>query len=233
MQHPHESERPETGQTGQGQPSGREGEPRSFNPDVLELPALPYDHAALEPHVSRRTMEFHHGKHHQAYVDKTAGLIEGTDLVGKDLPAIIAAARGKNDAKLLNQAGQAWNHGVFWLSMSPDGGGAPKDRLMAMIERDFGGLDGFREAFRKEATGHFGSGWVWLCLKDGKLKIASHHDGDTPAGREGITPLLACDVWEHAYYLDYQNRRGDFIGAFLDHLINWDYAAANLPADGA
>jgi Fe-Mn family superoxide dismutase len=233
MQNPRESEGLETRRQDREGAAERPDEPRSFDPQTLELPALPYGYEALEPHISARTMEFHHDKHHRAYVDKTTRLIEGTPLEGKDLPEIIAAAREKKDRKLLSQAGQAWNHNIFWLSLSPDGGGAPKGRLMAMIDKDFGGLDGFKAAFREEATGHFGSGWAWLYLRDGALKVGSHHDGDTPVGREEITPLICCDLWEHAYYLDYQNRRADFIDAFLDHLINWDFAEANLPSNGS
>lgn len=229
MPEPHESERMDAAQPTSGPSSVRAGEPRAFRPEILELPPLPYDYGALEPHVSRRTMEFHHDKHHRAYVDKTTELVGGTELEGRTLPEIIAAARASGKQQLLNQAGQAWNHNVFWLSMSPAGGGAPSGRLLSMVERDFGGIDGFREAFRKEAVGHFASGWAWLCFQGGRLTVTSFHDGDTPADRQGVTPLITCDVWEHAYYLDYQNRRPAFVDAFLEHLINWDYAASRLP----
>jgi Fe-Mn family superoxide dismutase len=216
-----------------GQPN-REGQPgvpdesRAIPGHALELPSLPYDYAALEPYISRRTLEFHHDKHHRAYVDTTNELIAGTDLAGQDLPAIIRAARERNDQALLNQAGQAWNHDVFWQSMMPYGG-APSGRIAQMIQRDFGGLDAFKAAFREEGTSHFASGWAWLVFDGGKLAVRSFHDGDAPVGREGITPLLACDLWEHAYYLDYQNKRPAFLDAFLDHLINWEFAERSLP----
>jgi Fe-Mn family superoxide dismutase len=231
MQQPHEPGALKAGREGAALPVKRGDERPFVPPDTLELPPLPYDYAALEPHISRRAMELHHDKHHRAYVEKTSELIAGTELEGQDLPEIIRAARAGDHQALLNQAGQAWNHNVFWLSMKPGGGGAPQGRLLAMIERDFGGLDAFRTAFREEAVDHFASGWAWLCLENGKLKVTSFHDGDAPVGREGLTPLLTCDLWEHAYYLDYQNRRPDFVEAFLDQLINWDYAAGNLPAD--
>jgi Fe-Mn family superoxide dismutase len=230
MPQPHEHERPQSGRNREN--GGRLGaaEPRAFDPDRLELPPLPYGYAALEPHISRGTLDFHHDKHHRAYVEKTAKLVAGTELEGRQLPEIIRAARDKDDRKLLNQAGQAWNHNIFWLSMKPHGGGAPEGRLLAILERDFGGLGGFREAFRKEAVGHFASGWAWLCLEGGKLKVTSFHDGDSPAGIEGVSPLLTCDVWEHAYYLDYQNRRPDYANAVIDKLLNWQFAADNLGA---
>jgi len=212
----------------EGQP-GVPGEARAIPGQALELPPLPYDYAALEPYISRRTLEFHHDKHHRAYVDKTNELIAGTELAGQDLPAIIVAARERKDQTLLNQAGQAWNHDIFWQSMAPNGGGQPSSRLAQMIQRDFGGLDPLKAAFKKEGTSHFASGWVWLVLKGGTLAVTSFHDGDAPVGQEGVTPLLTCDLWEHAYYLDYQNKRPDFLGAFLDHLINWDFAERALP----
>jgi Fe-Mn family superoxide dismutase len=197
---------------------------------AVTLPPLPYDYAALEPHVSRRTLEFHHDKHHRAYVDKVNALTAGTDLADKDLPAIIAAARDRGDQGLLNQAGQAWNHDFLWRSMSPNGGGAPTGRLAELLDRDLGGIEGFRKAFAKEGAGHFASGWAWLVLDGDKLAVTSLHDGDAPVGKAGITPLATCDLWEHAYYLDYQNRRPDFLAAFLEHLIDWEFAAANLAA---
>jgi Fe-Mn family superoxide dismutase len=216
------------GQTNrEGQP-GVPHEARAIPGQALELPPLPYDYAALEPHISRRTLEFHHDKHHRAYVDKTGELIAGTDLAGQDLPAIIRAAREKKDQTLLNQAGQAWNHDIFWQSMTPNGA-APSGRIGQMIQRDFGGLDQFKAAFKKEGTSHFASGWAWLVLDGGKLAVTSFHDGDAPVGREGITPLITCDLWEHAYYLDYQNKRAAFLDAFLEHLINWEFAERCLP----
>ncbi|HEX2561316.1 superoxide dismutase [Phenylobacterium sp.] len=193
---------------------------------AIELPPLPYEPHELEPHVSSDTLGFHHGKHHKAYVDKTNQLIAGTDLQDADLETIIVRARQKGDQTLLNQSGQAWNHDFFWRCMTPE---KPplEGRLAELIQRDFGGVDGFKEAFKKEGVGHFASGWAWLVVKDGKLVVTSYHDGDAPVG-QGVHPLLTCDVWEHAYYLDYQNDRGGFLDAFLNHLVNWRFAARML-----
>lgn len=193
---------------------------------AIELPPLPYEPHELEPHVSADTLGFHHGKHHKAYVDKTNQLIAGTDLEGADLETIIVRAREKGDQMLLNQSGQVWNHDFFWRCMTPEKA-QPEGRLAEMIQRDFGGLDAFKEAFKKEGVGHFASGWAWLVVKDGKLVVTSYHDGDAPVGR-GVQPLLTCDVWEHAYYLDYQNDRAGFLDAFLNHLVNWKFAARML-----
>ncbi|HEX6860768.1 MAG TPA: superoxide dismutase [Caulobacteraceae bacterium] len=208
-------------------------EPRAIVDTLaLELPPLPYGYDALAPHISEQTLKFHHDKHHRAYIDKTRELVAGTELEQASLPAIIAAARKSDNRKLLSQAGQAWNHTIFWGSMSPNGGGAAGGRIAAMIDKTFGGLAGFKKAFKEEAVSHFGSGWAWLCLHDGELNLTSFHDGDTPAGMPGVVPLLTCDVWEHAYYLDYQNRRAAFVDAYLEHLINWDFAEAIFEAEG-
>lgn len=193
---------------------------------AIELPPLPYEPHELEPHVSADTLGFHHGKHHKAYVDKTNQLIAGTDLADADLETIIVRARQKGDQMLLNQSGQAWNHDFFWRCMTPEKP-ALEGRLAELIQRDFGGVEGFKEAFKKEGVGHFASGWAWLVVKDGKLVVTSYHDGDAPVG-QGVHPLLTCDVWEHAYYLDYQNDRGGFLDAFLNHLVNWRFAARML-----
>lgn len=195
---------------------------------AVELPPLPYAASDLEPFVSARTLEFHHGKHHRAYVDKVNELTAGTELADAGLEDIIRAARARGDAKLLDQAGQAWNHNFFWPCMTRGGGGAPQGALAQRLERDLGGYDAFRERFKAEAVGHFASGWAWLVLKGARLEVTSFHDGDTPAGLEDVAPILTCDVWEHAYYLDYQNRRPDFVDAFLDRLVNWTFAAEAL-----
>jgi Fe-Mn family superoxide dismutase len=194
---------------------------------TVELPPLPFDPAALEPHMSRKTLEFHHGKHHKAYVETTNKLIAGTDLEKADLATIVRTAHKKGDKKLFNASAQAWNHTFFWNCLSPSGGeidGAIADRL----KQDLGDIAKFKEAFKKEATEHFASGWAWLVVKDGKLAVTSYHDADTPLVHEGVTPLLTCDVWEHAYYLDYQNERPKFIDTFLNHLANWRFAEKNL-----
>lgn len=190
----------------------------------FSLPALPYAKDALVPHMSAETFDYHHGKHHNAYVTKLNALTEGTDNASKSLEELIKSTEGG----LFNQAAQVWNHTFFWNSMKPSGGGAPSGDLAAAIDRDFGGLDKFKEAFTKAAATRFGSGWAWL-VKDGsgKLSVTSTANADNPM-TDGLTPVLTLDVWEHAYYVDYRNARPKFIGAFLDSLINWDFAAANL-----
>jgi Fe-Mn family superoxide dismutase len=194
----------------------------------FELPPLPYPKNALEPHVSGKTMSFHHGKHHKAYVDTLNRLIEATPLAGKGLEDIIrATAKDAAKQKIFNNAAQTWNHTFFWNSMAPKGGGRPGGELAKRIEADFGGLDKFKEQFKTAATGRFGSGWAWLVLDGGALKVTSTANAETPIV-SGQQPLLTCDVWEHAYYLDYQSRRADFVDAFLEHLVNWTFAAAQL-----
>lgn len=197
----------------------------------FELPDLPYAQDALEPHISARTLGFHHGKHHAKYVETLNQLIADTELADKPLEDIILAVKG--DAarrKLFNQAAQVWNHTFFWHSMKPGGGGRPSGTLAQAIDRDFGSFDDFAQAFRTVAANEFGSGWAWLVIgPEGKLEVISTHDADLPLAH-GKTALVTLDVWEHAYYLDYQNRRPDFISAFLDHLVNWDFAQANFDA---
>ncbi|MDY0000911.1 MAG: superoxide dismutase [Polyangia bacterium] len=196
----------------------------------FELPPLPWDKSALEPHISARTFDFHHGKHHAAYVNNLNGLIAGTELADKPLEEIIRLTAADASRKgVFNNAAQVWNHSFFWSSMTPGGGKAPSGDLAALIDASFGGLDGFKEAFKKAAVGQFGSGWAWLISVGGKLEIRATANADTPL-TQGVLPLLTCDVWEHAYYLDYQNRRPDFVQAFLDHLVSWDFAARNLAA---
>jgi Fe-Mn family superoxide dismutase len=192
---------------------------------VIQAP-LPYDKAALEPHMSARTFEFHYGKHHKAYVDNTNAAIKGTPLERADLETIVRTAKENGDKKLFNNAAQAWNHDLFWQSMTPKSG-APTGRLADWLARDFGGVDQFKEKFKAEAVGHFASGWAWLVLDKGKLKVTSFHDADTPLVH-GVVPLLTADVWEHAYYLDYQNARASFLDAFLNNLANWDGANEKL-----
>jgi superoxide dismutase, Fe-Mn family len=179
----------------------------------------------LEPVISARTLSFHHGKHHAGYVAKLNELVDGTPYAGRPLDEVVMRTAKDPTAKLIfNNAAQAWNHDFYWRSMQPKGGGIPGGALGGAIERDFNGLAEFRAAFAKAATGEFGSGWAWLVAgKDGKLKIAATDDADTPIVR-GEKPLLTIDVWEHAYYLDYQNRRPDYIAAWLDKLVNWEFA---------
>lgn len=196
---------------------------------AFELPALPYAKDALEPHMSANTFSFHHEKHHNTYVVNLNGLIEGTDFEGKSLEEIVSATAGNPDkAGVFNNAAQVWNHTFFWNSMKPNGGGAPSGDLAAKIDQDFGSFDEFKEAFKTAGATQFGSGWAWLVVGDGgKLEVVKTPNAETPL-TQGKTPLLTCDVWEHAYYLDYQNRRPDFLAAFLDNLANWDFAAENL-----
>jgi len=197
---------------------------------AFELPALPYPADALKPYMSAETFSFHHGKHHAAYVANLNKLIEGTDLANKSLEEIIKATFGDpSKAGIFNNAAQVWNHTFFWESMKPGGGGAPTGPIADKINADFGGYDKFAEAFKTAAATQFGSGWAWLVLDSGTLKVTKTPNAENPLVH-GQTPLLTLDVWEHAYYLDYQNRRPDFISAYLEHLVNWDAANARLAA---
>lgn len=193
------------------------------------LPELPYGESALEPVISARTLSFHHGKHHAGYVAILNELVDGSPYAGRPLDEVVKRAAGDPAAKtVFNNAAQAWNHDFYWRSMRPKGGGTPSGALKDTIERDFGGVSEFRAAFAKAAADKFGSGWAWLVVgKDGTLKIVTTDDADTPVVR-GERPLLTIDVWEHAYYLDYQNRRPDYIAAWLESLVNWDFAAKNF-----
>src|SRR5262249_12765490 len=198
---------------------------------AVELPKLPYAANALEPHISKATLDLHHGKHHRAYVDKTNELIAETDLAGKGLDEIVRAASRRNDQPaLFNNAAQVWNHNFLWQSMSPKAG-RPAGALADRIRRDFGGYDQVIETLKKAAVGQFGSGWAWLCLANGKLEVSSTGNADTPFVH-GKTPLIAIDVWEHAYYLDHQNRRPEYVSVFLENLVNWEFAARNLEHSG-
>ena len=199
----------------------------------FSLPDLPFAPAALEPHISARTFDYHHGKHHKAYIDKTNELVAGTPLASADLVTVVRQASSKGDRRLANQAGQAWNHSFFWQCLSPTGGGRPTGRAAELIHRDFGSFDAFLKQFHAEAIGHFGSGWAWLVLRDFRLEITSVHDGDSPIVYENIKPVLTLDVWEHAYYLDYQNARSAFADSFLETMANWDFANLNLDGEGA
>lgn len=188
---------------------------------MFEMKPLPYDLSALEPSVSARTMEFHYGKHYKTYVDNLNKLTEGTEFAGLPLEEIIQKTAGKPEYQgIFNNAGQTWNHEFFWQSMSPNGGGRPEGRLLEQIEKDFGSYDRFREEFKNAAVTQFGSGWAWLVEKDGKLQVMKTSNADTPVAH-GLKALINIDVWEHAYYLDYQNRRAEFVDKFLDNLVNW------------
>ncbi len=192
------------------------------------LPNLPYDIAALEPHISAKTLTFHHGKHHQAYVTNLNNLIQNTELADKSLEEIIhATAKNPEKVGIFNNAAQVWNHTFFWNCMKPQGGGQPTGDLKAMIEKTFGSYETFAADFKQAAVTQFGSGWAWLVIEKGNLRIMKTPNADLPMVH-GTTALLTCDVWEHAYYLDYQNRRPDYVDTFLSHLVNWDFAASLL-----
>ena len=195
---------------------------------AFELPPLPYPADALEPAYSANTISFHHGKHHKAYVDNLNKLVAGTDLESKTLEELIMlSAADATKVGVFNNAAQIWNHTFFWNCMAPDAGGKPAGRLAKAIDEAFGSYEKFAEQFKAAAVVRFGSGWGWLVKEDGALKIVSTSNADTPMTKNQ-TALLTVDVWEHAYYLDYQNRRPDFVQAFLDKLVNWDFVAKNL-----
>jgi Fe-Mn family superoxide dismutase len=198
---------------------------------AIKRPDLPFEPSALEPHMSAETLAYHHGKHHQAYVDKTNALIEGTDKADWTIDQIVEAAHREGDTPLFNQAAQVWNHSFFWSCLTPDET-RPSGALAAAIERDFGGMDAFRDAFVKAATGAFGSGWAWLVRNGDRLEIRTTSNADTPLV-DDVTPLLTVDVWEHAYYLDYQNARPAYLEAVFDNLINWDFVSANYQPQDA
>jgi Fe-Mn family superoxide dismutase len=192
------------------------------------LPPLPYAEDALDPVISQKTIGFHYGKHHKTYVDNLNKLIAGTELEPLSLEKIIAATSGKPDkTEIFNNAAQAWNHDFYWRSLRPKGGGEPPAALKQWIEVSFITLDACKKELATAATKQFGSGWAWLVQDHGKLRVMSTGNADNPLTK-GATPLLTIDVWEHAYYLDYQNRRADHVNAVLDKLINWGFAADNL-----
>ncbi|WP_340645024.1 superoxide dismutase [Phenylobacterium sp.] len=197
---------------------------------MFELPPLPYDHAALEPVISRATMHLHHEKHHKKYVDTLNDLLAKAGATPKNLEEVVRDAFGDDKArKLFNSAAQAWNHTFFWTAMSTrrqtlDGA------LLQSVARDFGGLDALKAAFVKEGAGHFGSGWVWLAAEGDALKVLSTHDAEDLLVHQGLTPLLVCDVWEHAYYLDHKNDRKAFLEAWFEALPNWSFAQSQYAA---
>ena len=195
------------------------------------LPDLPYPKDALAPHMSAETLEFHHGKHHKAYVDKVNKLVAGTPLAAASLIEVIAAAKVKGDNGLFSNAAQIWNHSFFWQCLAPEGSTRPSGKLRDMIARDFGDEQKLLDELAGQATDHFASGWGWLVLDHGKLKVTSLHDADTPAVH-ALTPLLTIDVWEHAYYIDYRNERPKFVKSVLDNIVNWDFVAENLDGNG-
>lgn len=196
---------------------------------AFELPKLPYAYDALEPHIDARTMEIHHSKHHQAYITNLNAAIAGTDLEGKTIEEILQNCKDKPAVR--NNGGGFWNHNLFWECMSPKGGGEPTGELLQAINDAFGTFEAFKAEFAKAGATRFGSGWAWLCVTNGKLEVCSTPNQDNPVMGEGCkgTAILAMDVWEHAYYLHYQNRRPDYINAFFN-VINWDFVAQKFAA---
>ena len=196
---------------------------------AISYPDLPYPADALEPHISARTLEFHHGKHHKAYVDKLNAAIAGTPYDDQSIEEIVAAAHEASDTGVFNNAAQAWNHTFLWHSMAPNGRDEPTGPLADAINKRFGDLQGFQTAFKTAAMGQFGSGWTWLVASADGLDIVSTGNAATPL-TDGVVPLLTLDVWEHAYYLDYQNKRDAYVDTFLGNLINWEFAERNFEA---
>jgi Fe-Mn family superoxide dismutase len=197
---------------------------------AYELPPLPYAYDALEPHISKDTLEFHHDKHHAAYVNKYNDAIKGTDMDSKPIEDVIKAIAGDSSKQgLFNNGAQAWNHTFYWNSMKPGGGGMPTGDLAKKIDADFGSYEKFAEAFKQAGATQFGSGWAWLVLENGTLKVVKTPNAENPLP-SNQAPLLTMDVWEHAYYLDYQNKRPAYIDTFLNNVINWDFAAQNFAA---
>ena len=196
---------------------------------MFTLMALPYADNALAPIITPNTIGFHHGKHHKTYVDNLNNLVKGTDLEGKSLEEIVKATAGKADkAPLFNNAAQIWNHDFYWNSMKAGGGGAPTGKLADAINASFGSFEGFRKQMSATTVSQFGSGWGWLVADAaGALKVVKTGNAEVPF-TQGLKPLLTIDVWEHAYYLDHQNRRADYVNAVIDKLVNWEFAAANL-----
>jgi Fe-Mn family superoxide dismutase len=190
---------------------------------AITLPPLPWAKDALAPHISAETIDFHYGKHHQAYVTNLNKLIEGKPEASKSLEDIVKAS----DGPVFNNAAQVWNHTFYWNSMKPKGGGSPTGKLLEMVNKDFGSVQKLKDELGEAAKTQFGSGWAWLVLDGGKLKVAKTSNADLPL-KKGQKALLTCDVWEHAYYIDYRNRRPDYVTAYLEHLVNWDFAAKNL-----
>jgi len=199
----------------------------------FQLPELPFAKDALAPVMSAETLEFHHGKHHKAYVTKTNALLENEhDLDGASLAQVIREANRAGNTKLFNQSAQLWNHSFFWQCLAPAEGQQPDGKLLHLITDAFGSTDALLEQFAKEATDHFSNGWAWLVLDRGSLRITSLHDADSPVAHDGMQPLFTLDVWEHAYYIDYRNERPRFIDSVLKNIVNWDFVAQNLDGRG-
>lgn len=198
---------------------------------AFKLPDLPYPKDSFGTTISSQTFDFHHGKHHKAYVDKTNAAIEGTSMEGRKLSEVILNAKSEGEGGLFNNSAQVWNHSFYWKCLTPKKQDVPSE-LKSAIESAFGSVDEFKSKFKEEATGHFASGWAWLVLDGDKLEITSYHDADTPIAHQSKKPLFTLDVWEHAYYLDYQNARPNYIDALLGDAVNWEFIAENLDGKG-
>ena len=197
------------------------------------LPPLPFAKDALGAHMSAETLDYHHGKHHKAYVDKVNAAVDGKEgLAGASLAELIRAAKEKGDKGLFNNAAQHWNHSFFWQCLAPPQGQRPTGQLAELIDEGFGDVDALLAKLKEEAVGHFSNGWAWLVLDGGALKVTSLHDADTPVVHEGMKPLLTLDVWEHAYYIDYRNERPKFAESVLGNIVDWEFVAKNLDGDG-
>ena len=195
---------------------------------TFELPSLPYASDALAPYMSSETLDFHHGKHHQTYVTNLNNLVKDSDMQDASLEDIvIKSSKDASMAGIFNNAGQHWNHILFWQCMKPNGGGAMPSELENRISSDFGSVDQFKEAFVQAGTTQFGSGWAWLAIDNDKLVVTKSANASNPLV-EGMKPILGCDVWEHSYYIDYRNKRPDYLKAFLDNMVNWEFVSSQL-----
>ena len=195
---------------------------------TFELPSLPYANDALAPYMSSETLDFHHGKHHQTYVTNLNNLVKDTNMKDSSLEEIVVkSSKDSSMAGIFNNAGQHWNHILFWQCMKPNGGGSMPSELESRITSDLGGIDQFKEAFIQAGTTQFGSGWAWLAIDNGKLVVTKSPNASNPLV-DGMKPILGCDVWEHSYYIDYRNKRPDYLKAFLDSLVNWEFVASQL-----
>jgi Fe-Mn family superoxide dismutase len=199
---------------------------------AFRLPDLPYSKDALGTFMSAETLEYHHGKHHRAYVDKTNKMLEAKSGAGATLSRVIRAARESGDQSLFNNSAQLWNHSFFWQCLAPAQGQQPTGQLAEMIDDAFGSTDAMLAKLKEEAVGHFSNGWAWLVLDRDALAINSLHDADTPVAHDGMKPLLTLDLWEHAYYIDYRNDRPSFAGQVLGNIVNWEFVGGNLDGSG-
>ena len=199
---------------------------------AFRLPDLPYSRDALGEYMSAETLEYHHGKHHKAYVDKTNSMVGEKGLEGASLSQVILAAKEKGDKGLFNNSAQIWNHSFFWQCLAAPEGQRPTGQLAELIDEGFGSTDAMLASLKEEAVGHFSNGWAWLVLDGGSLKITSLHDADTPVVHDGMKPLLTLDIWEHAYYIDYRNARPDFAEKVLGNIVDWEFVARNLDGNG-